>query len=313
MHSKWQLWDFFSSFDRSTLGSFNGVLALNTFDPTSLRMVKDHLLKGAGERVIHHRMASDVDRNWIETEFQTLSFFDGSDCFFVHQAQDLKADLLEHLTSLNLDNRFLLLSFETEGTAWKKVVKEGKASTLQIEAPRFWEQNKLLDFACAYLRLPLTFEAKAWMIDSLENNLSAFYNASCLIKLNHPEAKEVSLAEVKLLLTPERMDQFALASLFARRKPRQFFDRVVSLEGDFDKMRGLFNFMQSHLIKLADVSYLADKPRLTQYDKDLQGSSKLWKEPELMEAIACFNRWEILSKRKDPLLWHELRGAHLRN
>lgn len=313
MHSKWQIWDFFSSFKRDYLKTFEGTLAINSFDPICLKMVKDFLTRGADDRIIHYKMAAEVTKGWIEEEFQTLSLFGNTECFFIHQAQDLNAEMLELISKQEITGRFLILSFENEQATWKKLVKDGKIPTLVIEPPRFWELNKLLDFTCAHLRLPLSYEAKTWILDALENNLGTFYNACCLIKLNHPEAREVGINEVKELLTLEKLDQFQLASLLARKKQKEFFEKLVALEGDFDKMRGFFNFMQGHLIKMADTSYLSQKPRLTQYDKDLQSTAKLWKTPDLMNEIQKFNRWELLCKKKDPYLWHEIKEAHLRS
>ncbi len=312
MHSKWQIWDFFSSYNRDTLNSYEGVLALNTFDPVCLKMVKDYLTRGMNDKVLHYKMAGEVTKPWMEEEFQTLSLFGNTESFFIHQAHDLSADMIDVLTKSEITGRFVLLSFENELTAWKKLVKEGKIATLVIEPPRFWELNKLLDFVCNYLRLPLSYQAKTWMLDALENNLGTFYNACSLIRLNHPDSKEVSLDDVKELLTLEKLDQFQMASLVARKKHKEFFEKLVALGGDFEKMRTFFNFMQSHLIKMADTSYLAQKPRLTQYDKDLQSSSKLWKGPELMEQVEKFNRWELLCKKKDSHLWHEIKESHLR-
>lgn len=313
MHSKWQIWDFFSSYNRETLNSYEGILALNTFDPICLKMVKDYLTRGMDDKVLHYKMASEVTKPWIEEEFQALSLFGNTENFFIHQAHDLNADMIDTLVKSDITGRFVLLSFENELTAWKKLVKDGKIATLVIEPPRFWELNKLLDFVCNYLRLPLSYEAKTWMLDALENNLGTFYNACCLIRLNHPDSKEVSVNDVKELLTLEKLDQFQMASLVARKKHKEFFEKLVALEGDFEKMRTFFNFMQSHLIKMADTSYLAQKPRLTQYDKDLQSSSKLWKGPELMEQVEKFNRWELLCKKKDSHLWHEIKESHLRS
>lgn len=313
MHSKWQIWDFFSSYNRDTLKSYEGTLALNTFDPICLKLVKDYLTRGMTEQVLHYKMASEVTKAWIEEEFQTLSLFGNTESFFIHQAHDLPADILEIFSKLEVSGRFILLSFENELAPWKKLVKEGKIDTLVIESPRFWELNKLLDFVCAHLRLPLSYDSKTWILDALDNNLGSFYNACCLIKLNYPEAKEVSLADVKELLTLEKLDQFQMASLVARKKYKEFYEKLVALQGDFEKMRGFFNFMQSHLIKMADTSYLSKKPRLTQYDKDLQSSSKLWKTPDLVNEIEKFNRWELLCKRKDTHLWHEIKEAHLRS
>lgn len=312
MHSKWQLWDFFSNVRRDLLETHEGLLALSTFDPVSLKLAKDFLLRGAGGKSVLYKMAPEVTRGWVEEEFQTLSLFGTQDAFFIHQAQDIAADALELLLSQDVTGRFVVLSFESENAAWKKILKEGKLTTLQVEAPKFWEPQKLLDFVASYLRLPLSWEAKGWILESLENNLGTFYNALGLVKLNHPEAREVGLKEVQELLLVEKLDQFALASLFCRKKRLEFFLKVQHLHGDFDKLRGLFMFMQSHLIKVLDPSYLSQKPRLTSYDKDIQSTARLWKPQELLAAIEAFNRWEILSKRKESLLWTELKGETLR-
>ncbi len=313
MHSKWQLWDFFSVQNRELLKNHEGVLGLSTFDPICLKLAKDFLTRGLGDAPLHYKMAAEINRNWIEHEFLTLNLFGNSESFFVHQAQDLAPDLVELLAGAGVSGRFVLLSFENELAGWKKLVKEGKVRTIGIEAPKFWETAKLLDFICAHLRLPLAHEAKSWILDSLENNLAAFYNAACLIKLNHPDAREVSSIEVRELLTLERLDQFQLASLFARKKFPEFFDKLVALEGGFDKVRGFFMFMQSHLVKMVDPSYLAQKSRLTQYDKELQSTARLWKEAELIREVERFNGWEILCKKKDSQIWHLVKDAALRS
>jgi hypothetical protein len=313
MHSsRWQIWDFFTPGNKDFLRSFEGVLALNTFDPICLKLVKDFLLRDLSNQTVYFKMASEVTKGWIEEEFQTLSLLGNSESFFIHQAQDLKEDVIEAFATSGVDGRFVILSFENELSNWKKLVKAGEIKTLVVEAPRFWEFNKLLDFVCAHLRLPLSFEARSWILEAMENNLATFYNSCCLIKLNYPDAKEVGLNQVRELLTLEKLDQFQLAFLLARKKSKEFFEKLIALEGDFEKMRGFFMFMQSHLVKMADPSYLAQKPRLTQYDKDLQSTARFWKPNELMLEIERFNRWEILAKKKDSHLWHELKEAHLR-
>jgi hypothetical protein len=312
MHSKWQIWDFFSSYRRDTLKSFEGILALNTFEPTCLKLVKDYLLRDLNERIIHYKMASDVTKSWIEEEFQTLSLFGNLDCFFIHEAHELSSDIIDHLGKLNLEGRFIILSFENEQSGWKRVLKDSKFTTLLIESPRFREYNKLLDFVCSYLRLPLSFETKNWILDSLENDLGSFYNAAFLLKLNFPEAREVGLNQVKEILTLDKLDRFQLASHFSRRKLEHFFDRLVELEGDFEKMRGFFMFLQSHLVKMLDPTYASKKPSLTQYDKEIQSTSRIWKTDELLEHLRLFNHWEILCKKKDDKLWTEIKKERLR-
>ncbi|MFL5784426.1 MAG: hypothetical protein ACJ76H_07460 [Bacteriovoracaceae bacterium] len=313
MLSKWQIWDFFTNVKRDMLESHEGLVALSTFDPVCLKMAKDFLLRGVSSKTVLYKMAPEVTRNWIEEEFQTLSFFGTSDCFFIHQAQDLSVEIIEMLTNADVTGRFVILSFESESAGWKKLQKEGKVTSLQVEPPKFWEPNKLLDFVCNYLRLPLSYEAKGWVLDSLENNLGTFYNAMGLVKLNHPEAREIGVKDVQELLLVEKLDQFALASLFCRKKRLEFFHKLAPLHGDFDKMRDLFRFMQGHLIKVMDPSYLSGKPRLSGYDKDIQSTSRLWKPHELLSAMEEFNHWEILSKKKESHLWIELKEAYIRS
>lgn len=310
MLSKWQIWDFFSSVKNDYLEGASGVIVFNTFDFQSLKVVKDYLLKSLSNPV-HHKLASEVTIEWIENEFLTLSFFSNSDSFFIHQAQDLNAEILEKLGSLELENRFILLNFESENASFKKILKEKKLKVLQIEAPRFWENNKLLDFTASFVRLPLSFEAKNWVLNSLENTFQQFYNSCCLLKLNYPQLPEVGLKEVKEVLEVERLDSFHLANIFCKKNFMLFFGELIKLEGDFDKMRGFFLFMQSHLIKVADTRFLDGKDRLSQYDKGIIQVAKFWKHDELVGWISFFNDLEIMAKRKDSSLWNKLKFSYL--
>lgn len=310
MLSKWQIWDFFSSVRPDYLEGVSGTIVLNTFDFQSLKLIKDHLFKNLSTTV-HHKLASEVTWDWIENEFLTLSFFSTSESFFIHQAQDLSSDLLEKLVNLNLDNRFIMLNFESENASFKKLVKEKNVRILQVEAPRFWETAKLLDFTAALVRLPLSYDAKTWMLNSLENTFQQFYNSCCLIKLNYPGAPEVSLKQVQELFEVDRLDSFHLAAVFGKKSFREFYGELIKLEGDFEKMRGFFLFMQSHLIKVADPSYLDGKDRLSQYDKGILQVSKLWKQEELLHWVGVFNDLEIMAKRKDSTLWSLLKRSYL--
>lgn len=312
MHSKWQIWDFFSSFQKDYLNQFNGVLILQSFDPLSMKMVKDHLLEALNDRTLHHKNASDVTLEWVEEEFEALSFFGGADNFYIHRSHELSQDLLEKILQLELSGRFIVLSFEQENATLKKIIKEGKANILSVVTPGFWEISKLLDFVALKLKAPLSYETKQWLLDVVENDLPEFYNACTVLKLNFPDSKEISLSQAKEVISVEKLDQFQLASLFSRKKFSEFFDRLLKVDEDFDRLRALSLFMQSHLIKMLDTGYLEKKARPTSYDKEISSASKLWKNHELLREIERFNRWEILSKRKEFLVWHEIKDAHLR-
>jgi DNA polymerase III delta subunit len=173
--------------------------------------------------------------------------------------------------------------------------------------------NKLLDFCCQYLKLRLSLDSKNWILEVLENNLPAFYNACFLLKLNNPGSHEIGLPEVQKLLESDKVDHFMMASLFSKKKKKEFYRRITSFQSDFDKMRNLFLFMQSHLLKMVDPSYLSLKSKLTNYDKEIQTTSKLWTVDDLLKEIARFNKLEILSKKKDSNLWHELKVDFFRS
>jgi len=312
MHSKYQLWDFLNTFKRENPKNIEGLFAIKTFDHVCLKIIKDFLLQDLGDKRVIYKMAGEIKKDWIEDEFKSLSLFSDSESFFIHQANDLNAELIDCFSSIQITDRFVILSFENDQITWKKVVKEEKIQAITIEAPKFWETNKLLDFCCHYLKLRLSHDSRTWILEVLENNLPTFYNACFLLKLNHPGPYELGLAEVQKLLTSEKVDHFVMASLFSKKKKREFYRKLTLFQSDFDKMRSLFLFMQSHLLKMADPSYLSLKSKLTNYDKEIQTTSKLWTVDDLISEIARFNKLEILSKKKDSNLWHELKIDYFR-
>jgi hypothetical protein len=312
MHSKYQLWDFLNTFKKETPKKMEGLFALKTFDHVCLKIIKDFLLQDLDDKRVIYKMAGEVKKDWIEEEFKSLSLFSESENFFIHQANDLTTELIDIFSSIQLTDRFIILSFENELASWKKVIKDEKIQAITIELPKFWEMNKLLDFCCHYLKLRLSHDSKTWIIEVLENNLPTFYNACFLLKLNHPDPHELGLGEVQKLLVSEKVDHFVMASLFSKKKKKEFYRKISLFQNDFDKMRSLFLFMQSHLLKVADPSYLSLKSKLTNYDKEIQTTSKLWAMEDLLSEIARFNKLEILSKKKDSNLWHELKLEYFR-
>lgn len=313
MHSSWQIWDFFSRSNKDIFSSFNGIYAINTFDPVCLKMVQDYLRKHLSGKNFYIKMPQEISKSWLEDEFQTLSFFSSSDNFFIHQADQVSTDIISLISEFNLSDRCIFLSFESIGPAWKKILNNENVTKIQIESPRFWEFNKLLDFVCAYLRVPLSFEAKNWILSNQESTLTNFYNCCFLIKLNYPDIAEIGLVQVKSLFRAEKFDQFYAASLYSKKKKTEFFSLIIGLEGDFEKLRNIFHFLQHHMIKMMDTSYLSSKHRLTKYDKELQSTSILWSRSEILSELEKLVELEIRCKKKDQFIWHELKCSYLRS
>jgi hypothetical protein len=249
MHSKWQIWDFFKNVHYGYLSQFEGILVLNTFDSVCLRMVKDYLLKDLDQKTVLHKTSQEVSKDWIEAEFQTLSLFQNLDNFFIHHANELSPEIVELLPNLDISDRFVVLSFENMGISWKKITQEKKYKIIEIEPPKFWEFNKVLDFLLIYFKLNLSFELRNWILESFEQSFGSFYHLCSVLKINYPEGI-LGIDEAKLVLSPDKFDQFHLASLFSRKKTSEFYSLLNCLDQDYDKFRDLFRFMQSHLIKL---------------------------------------------------------------
>jgi DNA polymerase III delta subunit len=313
MNSKWQVWDFFSSFPAGGWSALQGRAVLLGFDPLSLRLLKEHLLQGVAPRPLHISGA-DVKPDWVEDQFRSLGLFGNSDCWIIHAPDEAPAVARELLLQddLLLEGRILAFAAHGETPFIKKLLKKTDTSLVQIEAPRFWETAKLLDFLVSYHQLPLKNEAKQYLLQAVENEFMDLFDACRLIKLNYPEAKEVSRLQVEGLVGVERLDQFALATDMGKKSWRSFFDRLLSVEGDPERLRLVFGFLQGHLLKLADPSYLKDKARLSQYDKEIQGLGKIWRPNEVKETLRRLSDWEFMARTRDPMLVTRLRQARLK-
>jgi len=194
----------------------------------------------------------------------------------------------------------------------KKLLKTN-TSSIVMEAPRFWEMDKLIDFLTRFFRLPLDFEAKKFITQAIEHELSAFYDVFRLIKLNYPEKTSVGIEDIKPLIDQERLDQFALATDLAKKKYSSFFERLLAVPFEFERMRFIMSFLQGHFIKVADPSYLEGKARLSQYDKEILALSKGWRREEIKHLLTLLQDWEMDSKMKNSLLETNIRQAYLQS
>ena len=313
MHSKWQIWDFFHSYPRGTFNELQGKVVLQAFEPLALRMMKDHLLAGIEEKP-KFLAGNEITMNWLEDEFQALGLFGNSTSYIINNPDEMNINCKDFLLrdDLLLDGRRLVFAFYSDSPYLKKLLKS-QVSSVVMESPRFWETDKLIDFLTRYFRLPLDFEAKKLITGAVEQELSSLYDIFRLIKLNYPDKTSVSYEDVKLLINQERLDQFALATDLAKKKYAQFFERLLSVAFEFDRMRFIFSFLQGHFVRLADPSYLSAKARHSQYDKEIISLSKGWSSPEIVSLLNTLQHWEMESKMKSSTLETQLRQAYLQS
>lgn len=314
MRSKWQIWDFFPSFPKGGWSQLRGPVVMQAFDPLALSLMKEHLVYGLSELERPKRVSGpELKPDWVENEFFSLGFFGNDTSYIVNLPEEIPVASKEMLLrpEMDLGSRALVFATQSETPFIKKLLKAG-AGLVQIEAPRFWETGKLLDFLCGFHQLPLSYEAKQYLLQAVEPEFTPLFDACRLIKLNHSDATEVALSQVMALVSSDRLDQFALATEMGKKAWWPFFERLLAVETDYDRLRQVFSFLQGHLLRLADPSYLKDKARLSNYDKEIQALAKSWRPQDVRDFLVRLQTWEIAAKKADPLLLAHLRVARLK-
>jgi len=132
-----------------------------------------------------------------------------------------------------------------------------------------------------------------------------------MLTLNYYKKPEISEKDVAALLPVSRINQFEMASMFSSKKTSIFYESLMKSDADINIYFEFFAFMQSHIMKLLDPSYINKKPRPTKYDKEILAHTALWERKELMRELRRFGKLEILCKKKSPDLKIELQRLYL--
>lgn len=310
MHFKGLIGDFFQRYVPLNQYDKKGIILLKTPDPMTLNMVKNRFQKACELKIL---MGPEVELDWLRNEIEGLFLLEEKKNYFIHLAKDLKSDVVDYLCDVKIEDRFLFLSYEKEDPSFKKILNssEQHIHSIILEEPPFWQYDKVIHFLSDFFNVTLTSSAKDLMLQFLENNFLSFYHAFEMISLNHEGESSVGEDQLIKWLTPDKMDYFHLADLYLQRKYGEFFQKILVFKGDFEKARGLFFFMQTHLIKVLDPRYTHKKKKLSRYDQNILRVSHTWKKESLFYSLEKFNNWEMKAKKKDPSLWVDLKEIYL--
>lgn len=319
MLSKWQIWDFFQA-NSTGIPEKGGIYSFHFFDSLFSIWLKKSLKKNS---FIQGGLTSGLTvlnglkftPDWIEDNLLSLGLFGNNDSYYIIQADQMPKASYDLLLSnqLMVDKRVIILNFDKETPQKKKLDSADHIQGFKIEAPKFWDFNKLLDFMADMMEVRISFETKNFILTSIAHEPLEFFNALSILSVNFPDVTEVTLLQAQSVLSISRFDQFELASLFSRKKFSDFYEKVLLIEDDFDTLRQLFNFMQSHMIKIADPSFIEKKKRATKYDNEIKQCSKLWNQAGLDKVIRGFGRLELLAKQKSPDLLLSLKQSTLKS
>lgn len=309
MHSSWQVWDFFNTHSQVLKPNVQGLYAWYCFDPYISKLVKDSIDSNVNFTTL---MAQEISLTWLENNFLSLSLFGNNDSFLIQNAQQLSKECQELIlsNSLMLDGRYLILSFNEDCTFFKKVCSQESIESYKIVEPKFWENQKLLEFLADKCRVRLSYPVKQIILERVHNNCGDFINILKSLQINFglTEISEKMLSEV---LVSERLDKFELSTTFSLKKKDQFYQRILESSVSNDTLRDLFYFMQGHLMKVYDPRFLDHKAKLSQYDKKIINFAKSWDKKELEEQIDTFRSLEQLAKLNNPSLIVEIKKQYL--
>ena len=90
------------------------------------------------------------------------------------------------------------------------------------------------------------------------------------------------------------------------------YKKLLELEPDFEAMRSLFYFLQTHMAKISDPRFIEKKSKPSKYDKQILSQSKLWKQNELLLVMEFLRSLEHKAKTKNNFIKSDIRSAYYR-
>ena len=305
MLSKLLPWDFVVKFPKTIPAKAAGVYSFLAEDPYLERALLDNLPRDQVKFALYS--GNEFTQDFIEEHFVNLSLFSESDNILIINAENIPAPSLEFLleTSIDWSDRLLLLFFTKTSKSYTAFVKNENVHGIELEAPRFWEGVKLWQFCQKVRGVSLDGLVSRFALDNLEHNFESFFWLIDLINIHFPNGK-VEGEKLKELVIKERWDFFDLVDFF-HRDPKIFFQEVLKKELDFDWMRALSAFMQTHLIKILFPEEIKAKAKLSKYDQSVLEMSEKLNRERIKYYQRFFSDLEILSKSHDAFLINKIR------
>ncbi len=310
MLSKILPWDFLTKFPKTIDPKGFGIHAFLIDEPYIERVILDRLPKKEISFSLYS--GNEFTRDFIEEHFVNLSFFSSNDHVLIMNAENIPSNALEFLLETQIDwaERFLLLFFTKTSKQFTSLAKDKKVQAVELEMPRFWEGAKMWQFCQKAREVNLDGTVSRFALENLEHNFESFFWLIDTIKTNFANGI-VNFKELQDLVRRERYDFFELIDLF-HKGPKFFFQEVLKKEMDFDWMRTLSAFMQSHLVKILFPEELKAKGKLSKYDQGILEMSEKLNRDMVMYYLNFFSELEILSKSSDVLLVNRLRLESLK-
>lgn len=305
MLSKLLPWDLMQKFPETWDAKFEGPQAFLIDEPYLERVFLDRLPKKKLKFSLY--TGSELNRDFIEEHFINLSFFSESDPILVMNAETIPSGMLDFLLETDIDwsAKKLLLFFTKTSKTFTEFAKNKKVHALELDMPRFWEGPKMWQFAMKAKEVNFDGAVTRFALENLEHNFESFFWLIDTVKIHFPEGK-VDVNFLKELVARERFDFFDLVDLF-HRGPKLFFQEVLKKEMDYDWLRGLSSFMQTHLIKILFPQEILAKSKHSKYEQGVLDMSEKLNRALVKSYLDFFSDLEVLAKAQDPGAIEKLR------
>ena len=309
MLSKWKIWDYIKSGESIVLPK--GVYALSCFDSFFNPMIKSYL---TGQVDVTTLAASDISTSWIDSNFRSLGLFGNNESFCINNSEILSVSAKEAFLEdgLMLEDRYLFFIFDKNDDFFNKLSKLDYVNAIKIEGPAFWETDKLLDFIADRKNVNLSFGSKQKILEYVEPTVSELSNTVNKLLINFGDE---SISEVMLdsILEKSKIDNFEMANLFGFKNMTRFYKKIIEVEPEFESLRSLFYFLQTHMSKVSDPRFIEKKSKASKYDKQILAQADVWKKGELLLVMEFLRELEFKAKTKNNFLNHDIRSAYYRS
>jgi DNA polymerase III delta subunit len=309
MSSKWRPWDFLKHHPEVIEKDSPGLTVLYCTDPFVERILRNKInfKKWIGQSALI-LSGLEFTPDWIDENILTLSLFGGDEPICVLQGGHLSAQskhfILEN--DLNASGRHLIVFMNADKKFFNEWQKKGKGNFLEVEDPKFWEFGKLLTYFSDEMSMRLPMNIQNYLLEAVPQKSSDMVNALKSVRLSFGTGP-YDLEQIKIIIPRARLDQFKLASLIGSKKLVEFFRELEKQQMDPEDQMLFFKFLQGHLFKLMDTSYIEKKPRPSKYDKEILAHGVLWEREELQKLIRIFGELEIDAKSKNPYIGQKIR------
>ncbi len=303
------------NFDKITSELSSSVIRIECPDIFIEKMIVDKVSKSLLKKgEVEKKYAQEVSLNWIEDTVFSPGLFSTTNQFIILEADKLTKSVLEVLGDRDFIDEQRIILFHvgvlSKALLKNKVFKE--SHHVKVSPPKFWEAIQYVDTYTKFFDLKLSYQAKQHILQSVDGTANSFFNA---ISLLAPYAKDgnVSDVEVKRLVRPGFLDNFKLSDAFNSKNIKEVWKSLLLIESDYSEFRTFFSFMQGHIIKIMDTSYMNAKKKLSKYDNGIMAAQRNWSKEDLSFYLSLFSSLEIKAKSKDAFLRDELRSYYLEN